>query len=114
MAEALRDIKARAPRAEVFIVGYPTIVPETGNGCYPVVPLLPQDIPYLRKTAKSLNTMIRNQAIAEGVHYVDLATPSIGHDVCQGSSTRWVEGIVPTVPAAPVHPNASRHGRLRP
>ncbi len=30
-----------------------------------------------------------------------------GHDVCQPESRKWVEGIVPTAPAFPVHPNAA-------
>jgi hypothetical protein len=37
---------------------------------------------------------------------VDTYTPSIGHDVCQLPGTKWVEGLVPTAPAAPIHPNA--------
>ncbi len=104
--QAFADIKARATKAEIFVVGYPTVVPASGNGCYPRVPLLPQDVPYLRDIANALNTMIAQQAAAEGVRYVDVATPSIGHDVCASSSQRWVEGIIPTAPAAPVHPNA--------
>jgi hypothetical protein len=38
--------------------------------------------------------------------YADTYTGSIGHDVCQPSGARWIEGLVPTAPAAPVHPNA--------
>jgi hypothetical protein len=37
---------------------------------------------------------------------VDTYRRSIGHDVCQLPGTKWVEGLVPTSPAAPVHPNA--------
>ncbi len=104
--QALNDVKARAPRAEVFMVGYPTLLPETGTGCYPLVPLLPSDVPYLRGIAKALNTMLAEQAAAAGVHYVDVAISSIGHDACASPSQRWVEGVFPTAPAAPVHPNA--------
>ncbi len=38
--------------------------------------------------------------------YVDTATPTVGHDVCALPGERWIEGLVPTAPAAPVHPNA--------
>jgi hypothetical protein len=31
---------------------------------------------------------------------------AIGHDFCQPTGVKWVEGLVPTSPAAPVHPNA--------
>lgn len=107
VAQVLAAIKARAPRAKVFVVGYPTILPDSGSGCYPVVPILPSDVPYLRAKTKELNAMLRAQAVAAGATYVDIYTPSIGHDMCQGPSTRWVEPIIPGSPAAPVHPNAA-------
>lgn len=102
---SLAAIRARAPRAEVFLVGYPTIIPHTGSGCYPVVPILPGDIAYLRGIAQELNAMLEARAAAAGVHYVDTARSSIGHDVC--ALDRWVEGLVPVGAAAPVHPNAA-------
>lgn len=102
--QAIDDIKARAPKAFVYVVGYPTVVPATGTGCYPLVPVLPSDIPWLRDKVTELNAMIEDVAVANGVQYIDLATPSIGHDFCSGD--RWVEGLVPLSTAAPVHPNA--------
>lgn len=101
----LAEAKARAPKAAIFLVGYPTIIPETGSGCWPVVPIVGSDISYLRGVAKALNAMLAAQAAANGVHYVDTATSSIGHDMC--SSSKWVEAIIPTSSAAPVHPNAA-------
>lgn len=100
----LAETKRRAPNAKVFLVGYPTIVPETGSGCWPTVPIVGSDIVYLRGVAKNLNAMLRARAQAAGVTYVDTATSSIGHDMC--SSSKWVEAIIPTTDAAPVHPNA--------
>jgi hypothetical protein len=102
--DVLVQAKKKAPRAKIFLVGYPTILPETGNGCWPVVPIVGSDIVYLRSVAKNLNAMLKARAIANGVTYVDTATSSIGHDMC--SSDKWVEAIVPTTDAAPVHPNA--------
>jgi len=104
IAAVLNEVKQQAPRAKVFLVGYPTIVPETGDGCYPFVPVLPQDTPYLRSVAKYLNSMLQGQAANGGATYVDTATSSIGHDYC--AIDNWVEGTVPRSPAAPVHPNA--------
>jgi mannose-6-phosphate isomerase-like protein (cupin superfamily) len=37
--------------AEVLVVGYPAIVPHTGSGCWPSLPLAWQDVPYLRARA---------------------------------------------------------------
>ena len=102
----LKEVKRRAPRATTFVVGYPTVLPETGTGCYPLVPVLPSDVPYLRAKVKELNAMLKARATAAGATYVDIATVSIGHDFCQ-PLTKWVEGLVPTTTAAPVHPNAA-------
>ena len=102
--QVITETKKRAPGAKVFVVGYPTILPETGNGCWPTVPIVGTDVVYLRGVAKGLNTMLKTRAQANGVSYVDTATSSIGHDMC--SSSKWVEAIVPTTDAAPVHPNA--------
>ncbi|MGN6694153.1 MAG: SGNH/GDSL hydrolase family protein [Aquihabitans sp.] len=102
----LKEIKRRAPRAKTFVVGYPTVLPETGTGCYPLVPIVPSDVPYLRAKVKELNAMLKTRATAAGATYVDNATVSIGHDFCQPIA-KWVEGLVPVGAAAPVHPNAA-------
>lgn len=49
--------------------------------------------------------MLATQAAANGATVVDWYKASIGHDACKGSSTRWVEPVVPGNPAAPIHPN---------
>ena len=87
------------------MVGYPAILPETGGGCFPIVPMVATDVTYLRGVEKALNATLKARALAAGDYYVDLYTPSIGHDAC--SSNRWVEPIVPNTAAAPVHPNAT-------
>jgi hypothetical protein len=102
----LDGIHARSPSAKVFVVGYPAILPDTGTGCYPVMPITPLDVPYVRAKELELNATIQQAAIDNGDIYVDTYTPSIGHDACQLVTVKWIEPIVPTEPAAPVHPNA--------
>jgi lysophospholipase L1-like esterase len=106
VAAALETIGERAPDATVAVVGYPAILPDEGPGCFPVVPLTAGDVAYLRDTEKRLNAMLAAEARRAGTTFVDTYTPTIGHDVCTPPGTRWVEGLVPTAPAAPVHPNA--------
>ena len=101
----LDGIAARSPSAKVFVVNYAAILPETGFGCWPQMPLGFGDVPYLRAKQKELNAMLATQAAANGATLVNWYNASIGHDACKGSSTRWVEPLVPTNPAAPVHPN---------
>ena len=106
VAAVLTAIHQRAPRARVLVVGYPDILPATGSGCWPVVPIAHGDVPYLRGVENELNAMLAAEAAAGGATFVDTYSGSIGHDFCQHTGVKWVEGLVPTSPAAPVHPNA--------
>lgn len=106
VADVLSEIRDRSPAARIALVGYPTILPDTGPGCYPVAPFSAGDTAYLRETEKRLNAMLAEQAAEAGVDYVDTYGPTIGHDICRLPGEKWVEGLVPTSPAAPVHPNA--------
>ena len=104
--DVLDEIAVRAPDARVLVVNYAAIVPDTGTGCWPQVPLAYSDVRYLREKHKQLNAMLEAQAAANGAVYVDDYTASIGRDACRSSGTRWVEPLVPGNAAAPFHPNA--------
>ncbi len=106
VAAGLRAVRDRAPNARVLLVGYPVLVPDSGPGCFPDVPFTTGDIGYLRAVEQQLNAMLAEQAQAVDATYVDTYTPSIGHDWCQPTGTKWIEALKPTSPAAPVHPNA--------
>jgi lysophospholipase L1-like esterase len=105
VAAVLKAIHRRSPHARVFVVGYPVILPNSGNGCWPLVPIAHGDVPYLRGVEQDLNKMLASQATANQATFVDTYTDSIGHDACQSSGKQWVEGLVPTAPAAPFHPD---------
>jgi lysophospholipase L1-like esterase len=106
VATVIQGIHARSPSARVLVVAYMPILPETGSGCWPQVPLAWADVPYLRATEKRLNTMLATTAAANGARYVDAYTAAIGKDACKSSGTRWVEPLIPGNTAAPFHPNA--------
>ncbi len=105
VAAVLQGIHARSPAAKIYVVNYPAIFPETGLGCWPQMPIGFQDVPYLRSTEQRLDAMLATQAAANGATLVNWYNASIGHDACKGSSTRWVEPLVPGELAAPIHPN---------
>ena len=107
LAAAIDGIHAKSPGAKVFVVGYPAILPDSGSGCFPTIPITPGDVPYLRAKEKELNSVIQSVAGAHNAMYVDTYTPSIGHDGCEPAGTRWVEPAVPAPGAAPLHPNAT-------
>jgi lysophospholipase L1-like esterase len=105
VAAVLQGIHSRSPAAKIYLVNYPAIFPETGNGCWPQMPISFSDAPYLRATEQRLNSMLATQAAANGATLVSWYGASIGHDACKGTSTRWVEPLVPGTLAAPIHPN---------
>ncbi len=105
VAQVLDGIRARSPHATVLLVGYLRILPPA-VGCYPVFPVASGDVPYLDSLEQRLNTMLADQAFKHGAAFVDSYGSSLGHDACKLPGQKWVEGTVPTSPAAPVHPNA--------
>ena len=105
VAAVIQGIHARASQAEVMVVGYPDGLPTNGSSCWPLVPISAGDIAYINSLETSLNTALRNAANANGAKYVDTFTSSIGHDACKSPGTAWVNGIVPTSAAYPLHPN---------
>jgi hypothetical protein len=105
VATVLQEIHELAPAAEVYVLNYPAIFPETGYGCWPQMPIGWGDVPYLRSTQQGLNAMLATQAAANEATLVNWYGASIGHDACKSSSKRWVEPLIPASLAAPIHPN---------
>ena len=104
----IEQIRQRAPHAKIVLVGYPTGIRH--DGCWPFIPMSGQDANYLQSIADRLNARMAEQATMHGASYVDLRTPSIGHDACQWPGTRWIEGLLPGVVDdgfTPMHPNAT-------
>jgi lysophospholipase L1-like esterase len=106
VAAVLAAIRQRAPDARILVVGYPVILPADGPGCWPLMPIAVGDVAWLRTVEGRLNAMLADEAAKAGGAFVDTYSSSAGHDVCRFPGRKWVEGIVPTAPAAPVHPNA--------
>lgn len=103
-AAALDLISERAPGARVVVVGYGTYIQR--GGCYPDQPIWARDADYLQGSIHRLNVLFAREAAEHGASFVDVETPSVGHDACAPSRARWFEGVAATGPAAPMHPNA--------
>ncbi|MDT0300555.1 SGNH/GDSL hydrolase family protein [Streptomonospora wellingtoniae] len=99
----LEGVRERSPDAEVAVVGYPELLPRHET-CLQA-PFADGDVEYLYGIWSELNTVIAKAAADAGAVYVDTAGP--GHDMCAAPGDRWVEGIFPNRPAAPVHPNSA-------
>jgi lysophospholipase L1-like esterase len=105
LVTALQAVRAKAPGAEVAILGYPWILPATG-GCFTRMPVATGDVPYLRSLQTTLNDAVRRAAAATGATFVDFAAVSNGHDACQRPGVRWIEPVLQTTNPVVVHPNA--------
>ena len=101
----LQGIHERSPNARVAIVGYPNVLPRDGTNCYPTVPLSSDDVTYIDALIIRINKMIEEEAAKNDAEFIDTYADSIGHDVCKLPPERWFEGLVPTEPAYPLHPN---------
>ncbi len=103
---ALREMKAIAPHAKVFIVGYPDIVPKHGE-CFSDLPWAEGDLKWFRKSVEMKgNGFIKAEAKANGAVFVDTFKASEGHDLCQPVGTRWIEPLFGSLTGVAVHPNA--------
>lgn len=101
----LQGIHSRSPHARVAIAGYPHVAPPNGESCYPLVPLSPGDLHYVDQLIVRINQMIEDEALVNDAEFIDTYKDSGGHDVCKLPPERWFEGLVPTEPAYPLHPN---------
>lgn len=106
LVQALRDVHARAPQADVAILGYPWLLPPTA-GCPLQMPLAAGDVPYLRDLQATLNETVARAAAETDSVFVDMSGSSEGRDSCQTPEHRWIEPIIGAVHPVPVHPNVA-------
>ena len=82
-------MRDRAPDADVYVVGYPRLLPETGSCA--AAGLTAGDAAWARGIEALLNRSVRAAAEDVGATYVDLYPASRGHDICAGRDA-WVNG----------------------
>ena len=102
---ALDKLHLRAPNAKVLVVSYPDALPDNGQGCWPYVPILDVDMPYLVAKFKEMNAELKSTALAHDASYVDIYTSGIGHDACKPPGIAWINAAVLVPPSFPAHPN---------
>ena len=97
-----------------MVVGYPDGLPTNGSSCWPLVPFSAGRRHLLQLAGDLAERRAQAAAAANGARYVDTFTSSVGHDACKSPGTAWVNGIIPTSAAFPLHPNQageSQHGQ---
>lgn len=93
-------IRARAPKARIVLVEYPTILPPQGSCA--ATPLSDADADAARTKAAKLWAITREAAASGGATVITTSELSRGHDAC--AAEPWMNGY-PAPAAAPYHPN---------
>ncbi|AZG45007.1 SGNH/GDSL hydrolase family protein [Gordonia insulae] len=99
-----REVKARAPRAHIYTLGAPQVVPRVGQeyrtrcGWF----LSDREVRLLNSFIGKVNEISRDNARRAGETFVDLARPGSGwndrHDLCAADAWEWGPRV-----AAPQH-----------
>jgi lysophospholipase L1-like esterase len=85
----LGDIRAKAPKATVLLVGYLRIMPDSGS-C-PTIGIPADDAAAVAGAEKALDQALTDAAQEAGVPYVSMRKASRGHDACAGAQA-WTNG----------------------
>ncbi|WP_327672303.1 MULTISPECIES: SGNH/GDSL hydrolase family protein [unclassified Streptomyces] len=104
-AATLDRVDELAPNADVFVIGYGNYI--RPGGCFPTQPIWDVDATYIQNTVNHLGATLKKTAQDHGATFVDTYPLGVGHDSCAAPADRYLEGLVPTHIAAPLHPNAA-------
>ncbi|PPF76834.1 hypothetical protein C5B96_16265 [Subtercola sp. Z020] len=124
IAATYAAVRAAAPNATVFVLGYPSIAPKAdqvpaGSTCFSPVttpggfPFTDVDTPFLHSIEVALDDTVQQQAAAAGFTYVPTFAESDGHSACVAAAPTgsFVNGVYVdfSVPTAPVVEEKSLH-----
>lgn len=98
----IKEVRRRAPKAQVVLVNYPEILPEQGS-CERLG-LSEAQAAQMRVIAEKLAEVTYAAAQGQGALLMDASRLSRGHDVC--ASDTWMNGMYPPNGplGAPLHP----------
>ena len=104
VTEVVREVRQRAPKAKLLVVGYPQII--SADSRCAQLPLAAGDYAYGEKVNLAMTEVLRSAAKATGSTYVDVWAASQGHDIC--SDDPWINGAATDQKrAAAYHPFAA-------
>ncbi|ASR34054.1 GDSL family lipase [Prauserella marina] len=106
VGSVLGKVAEKAPKARVVLVGYPAVVPDDGNACWPELPYSPSDVEFLRQGLDQLNGQLSDKAREHGAEFAETTSFTEGHGMCAPAEQRWIEGPRSSTETAPLHPNA--------
>ncbi|WP_323794227.1 SGNH/GDSL hydrolase family protein [Nocardioides sp.] len=110
IGSALDAVTEAAPNAEVYVVGYPALLPESGT-CPDLAPFAADDYPLLVNIIRGLSDALESAAAERELSFIDVYAASAGHDVC--SDDPWVNGAsMASDGTIPFHPFAQEQAAV--
>lgn len=115
LGDAIDEARRRSPNAEIWVIGYPRLIPENISNCPGRVDVSAGDAPVVNEWQMAINDTEKAATAAHGAYYVDVYSQSEGHDACQPSeAARWTyprPSSTPS-PAWAYHPTAAGHSAV--
>jgi lysophospholipase L1-like esterase len=99
LVSTFREIRRRAPKAQIILVTYPAILPESGTCSQLGIDSYQANL--MRAVAQRLAEVTQSAAQEAGASVIDMSTLSKGNDAC--APVAWVNGSEPAE-GAPFHP----------
>jgi lysophospholipase L1-like esterase len=99
-----KAIKAKAPNAEVVILGYPLLFDESSADCG-VGGMALNKRQILNAADQDLNDLIKERAQAAGFRFADVKGTFADHGVC--AQAPWINGLTVVPPTDSYHPTKS-------
>lgn len=106
LGAAIDQIHTISPNAEVWVIGYPRMTPVDVSNCPGKIGISSGDAPVFNAWQVAINDFARAETEAHDAYYVDVFTPSEGHDGCQSNTAdRWSNpGQAATTSGWSLHP----------
>jgi len=104
----MQEIKAAAPNAQVFVVGYPSIAPSdptVANACFTsplppgtnTVPFSGTDLLFINEIEGLIDDALQTAATDNGFHFVSSAASTAANTLCQADP--WISGLTVEYPS---------------
>lgn len=103
LASAVRAIKAKAPQAQVVLLGYPQVLPD-GAQCPARWPITEGDAAWVNESLSELDEAIKSAAAQTDSTFLDLRPVTASHTAC--AADPWFNGS-----SVPDHDGATYHPR---
>jgi lysophospholipase L1-like esterase len=112
LGAAIDEAHSRAPNAEIWVIGYPRLLPEDISDCPGRVDISTGDAPVVNDWQRAVNDTSKATAGSHHAYYVDVFSQSTGHDACQPTAAdRWINPQQSATPSGwSLHPTeAGQH-----